>query len=258
MSTRPVAIVTGAAQGLGRAFAEALVAADHDVVLADERPEVIDVARIIGGLGVVVDVATTHDLERLVTTTLDTFGGIDTLVNNAGHWRRTLVTDSFDKALADWDFVMDTNLRAPLLLSRLCVPHLIRRGGGNIVHVSTYYVLPAKTLGTNSPETDLYNASKWALNGFTQAWALALAPHKVRVNALCMGATDTPMLRGLWNDEPPPDLVRTWLKPAEIAAQLVALIAEGPDGRTGENVGAWVGEPVVLGPRKPAHRKVTG
>jgi NAD(P)-dependent dehydrogenase (short-subunit alcohol dehydrogenase family) len=144
------------------------------------------------------------------------------------------------------------------LLSRLCVPHLIARGGGNIVHVSTYYVLPAKRPGTNSPDTDLYNASKWALNGFTQAWALALAPHRIRVNALCMGATDTPMLRGLWPDEPPAELAATWLQPAEVASQLIALLAEGSTGRTGENIGAWPGEPVVLGAPKPAHRKVTG
>lgn len=273
MSTRPVAIVTGAAQGLGRAFAEALVGAGHDVVLADEQPEVIEVARLIGARerakGVVADVANASDLERLVARTLDAFGGIDTLVNNAGRWRRTPVTDSFDKALADWDYLMDTNLRGPLLLSRLCVPHLIARGGGNIVHVSTYDVLPAKSPqrgaaaliespGTNSPETDLYNASKWALNGFTQAWALALAPHGIRVNALCMGATDTPMLRGSWTGKPPGEVARTWMQPAEIAGELIAMLAEGPNGRTGENVGAWVGEPVVLGPPKPAHRKVTG
>lgn len=254
------AIITGAAQGLGRAFAEALAAKGANVTLCDEQASVKDVAAAIGPrtIGLVADVSKRVDVERVIATAASTFGGIDILVNNAGRWRRTPVTDPFDKALGDWDYVMDTNLRGVLMLSRACVPHLIRRGGGDIVHVSTYYVLPAKSLGTNSAETDLYNASKWALNGFTQAWALALAPQKVRVNALCMGATDTPMLRGLWRGEPPPGFVETWMRPADIANQLVELLAEGTHGRTGENIGAWVGEPIELGPRKPAHRRITG
>lgn len=256
------AIVTGAAQGLGRAFAEALVRAGVDVTLCDVQASVPEVAAALPGpgkaVGIVADVSQEPDIRRLVDTALASFGRIDTLVNNAGRWRRSPVTDPFEKALADWDFIMDTNLRGLLLLSRACVPHIVAAGGGDVVHVSTYYVLPAKGPGTNSPETDLYNASKWALNGFTQAWARALADQKVRVNALCMGATDTPMLRGLWEGEPPVDFARTWMRPEQIAGQLVDLLAEGPDGRTGENVGAWVGEPVVLGPRMSPHRTVTG
>ncbi len=256
------AIVTGAAQGLGRAFAEALVRAGANVTLCDVQPSVVAVARSLGGpgeaLGLVADVAKDEDLGRIVEAALARFGRIDTLVNNAGVWRRTPVTDPFEKALADFDAMMGPNLRAPLLLSRACVPHLVAAGGGDIVHVSTYYVLPAKGPGTNSPDTDLYNASKWALNGFTQAWAQVLAPKRVRVNALCMGATDTPMLRGLWSGDPPADFARTWMKPEQIAQLLIDLLAEGPSGRTGENVGAWVGEPVALGPRKAAHRTITG
>lgn len=256
------AIVTGAAQGLGRAFAEALVRAGVNVTLCDAQPSAPEVAAELSGpgkaVGLVADVSRRADVQRLVDTALASFGRIDTLVNNAGRWRRTLVTDPFEKALADWDFIMDTNLRGLLLLSRACVPHLVDAGGGDIVNISTYYVLPAKSPGTNSPDTDLYNASKWALNGFTQAWARVLEPKRVRVNALCMGATDTPMLRGLWPGDPPADFARTWMKPEQLAQQLLDLLEEGPGGRTGENIGAWVGEPVVLGPRKPAHRTITG
>ena len=256
------AIVTGAAQGIGRAFAEGLVRAGANVTLCDVQASAPAVAAALAGpgkaVGIVADVSREADLGRLVDTALASFGRIDTLVNNAGRWRRTLVTDSLEKALEDWDFIMDTNLRGLLLLSRACVPHLVAAGGGDIVNVSTYYVLPAKSPGTNAPETDLYNASKWALNGFTEAWARVLAPKRVRVNALCMGATDTPMLRGLWPGDPPADFARTWMKPEQIARQLIDLLEEGPSGRTGENIGAWVGEPVELGPRRPAHRAVTG
>ena len=260
------AIVTGGATGLGRAFAEALVAEGVNVTLCDIRDDAPAVAEAMRGpgkaVGVVADVANLADIERLVHTAVATFGGIDTLINNAGRWRRTLVNDSFDTALADWDYIMNPNLRGLTLLSRACVPHIVasseQRGGGDIVNISTYYVLPAKSTGTNSPETDLYNASKWALNGFTQAWALTLAPHKIRVNALCMGATDTPMLRGLWDGDPPADFAKTWMQPAAIARQLIDLLCEGPNGRTGENVGAWVGVPIELGARKAPHRTVTG
>jgi NAD(P)-dependent dehydrogenase (short-subunit alcohol dehydrogenase family) len=245
-----------------RAFAEALARAGANVTLCDVQPGIVEVAKTLPGPGeahgLVADVAREADVLRLVDAALARFGRIDTLVNNAGRWRRTPVTSSFEQALGDWDEIMDTNLRGLLLLSRACVPQLVAAGGGDIVNISTYYVLPAKSSGTNSPETDLYNASKWALNGFTQAWSRVLAKDKVRVNALCMGATDTPMLRGLWDGDPPADFARTWMRPEQIAGQLVALLAEGPEGRTGENIGAWVGEPVALGPRKPAHRTITG
>ena len=93
------------------------------------------------------------------------------------------------------------------------------------------------------------------MNGFTQAWAQSLAEHDIRVNALCMGATDTPMLRGLFDGDPPANFAATWMQPEQIGQQLIDLLH---DGRTGENIGAWIGEPVELGPRKPAHRTVTG
>ena len=253
------AIVTGGATGLGRAFAERLAAEGADVTLCDIDAGAPDTAAAMKGpgsvQGLVADVSSLDDLRRVVDAACEASGGVDLLVNNAGRWRRTLVTDSYEKALDDWDFIMDTNFMGVLLLSRLCVPLMIERGGGDIVNISTYYVLPAKSTGTNAPETDLYNASKWALNGFTQAWANSLGEHDIRVNALCMGAVDTPMLRGLWDGDPPAEQVAAWMRPEQIAGQLIDLLR---DGRSGENIGAWVGEPVELGPRKPAHRTVTG
>ena len=253
------AIVTGGATGLGRAFVEALAGEGANVTFCDLLAECPDIAAEVPGpgkvQGMVADVSQLEDLQRLTAAAQNAFGGVDLLVNNAGQWRRTPVTDPYEKAVADWDFIMDTNLMGVLLLSRLCVPLMIEAGGGDIINISTYYVLPAKSPGTNSPDTDLYNASKWALNGFTQAWSRSLEEHNVRVNALCMGATDTAMLRGLWEGEPPAEQVATWMRPEQIAQQLLDLLA---DGRSGENIGAWVGEPVEVGPRKPAHRTVTG
>lgn len=256
------AIVTGGSTGLGRAFAKALTAEGADVTLCDIRDDAPDVAGNLGGAGraqgLVADVSNRADVERLVGSAVDAYGGVDLLVNNAGRWAPTPVTDPFEKAVSDWDQIMNTNLLGVLLCSRACVPLMIEHGGGDIVHVSTCYVLPARHGTTNSPGTDLYNASKWALNGFTQAWALALAEHHIRVNALAMGATDTEMLRDLFEGDPPADIAATWMEPDQIAGQLLDLLREGPEGRSGENIGAWTGVPIELGPIKAPHRAITG
>lgn len=257
------AIVTGAAQGLGLAFATALVREGAHVALCDVQPSIADVAAALAGpgkaIGVVADVAREADVVRLLESALASAGHLDLLVNNAARWRRTPVTAPFDAALADWDYVMGTNLRGLLLLSRASVPHLVAAGGGDIVHVSADDVLPARRAGANPPDADLYTASKWALNGFTQAWARALASKRVRVNALCVGPTDTPGWRAQQPSDPPAGRAQAaMLTPEAVAELLVELLLEGPSGRTGENVGVWPGEPPVLGPRKPAHRTITG
>ena len=255
-----VAIVTGAAQGLGRAFAVALAQAGMRVSVCDTRPVISELERELGSehcLARIADVGSRTAVEGLVADTIAAFGGIDLLVNNAGSWTPTPVGDPYDKVVTEFETIMNANLKGPLLCSRLCIPHLIARGGGNIINVSTYYVLPARSAGTNPATTDVYNASKWALNGFTQSWALALKEHRIRVNALCMGPTDTPMLRGLFEGSPAPDVVAGWMKAEEVAAQLLALLSEGPEGRTGENIGAWAGE-TALPPSPPPNRAVTG
>ncbi len=257
-----VAIVSGAAQGLGTAFTRALSEAGAEVIAFDVQDAIAGVAESIESatgnrvLGIKADVSKREDVEQVVATAVEAFGGLDVLINNAGSWRRTPVDSSWEQALEDWHFIMDTNLKGLLMLSRACVPHLQARGGGDIVNISTYYVLPAKSEGTNSPETDLYNASKWAINGFTDAWSKYLAKDNIRVNGMCMGATDTPMLRGLFPDgELPAEMAGTVMQPAQIARQMIDLIA---DGRSGQNIGAWVGEPIVIPPHPADNRLVSG
>jgi NAD(P)-dependent dehydrogenase (short-subunit alcohol dehydrogenase family) len=255
-----VAIVSGAAQGLGEAFARRLAQEGATVLAFDVQDRIGAVADRIaaetGGkvVGMQADVSKRADVEKVVARAVE-LGGIDILVNNAGTWKKTPVDSSWEQAVADWDFIMDTNFKGVLMLTRASVPHMKARGG-DIVNISTYYVLPARSDGTNSPDTDLYNASKWALNGFTDSWAKALAEFNIRVNALCMGATDTPMLRGLFPDRQlPPDMAKVVMKPEQIAQQMIDLFK---DGRTGENIGAWVGYPVELGPRKAPHKRISG
>ena len=247
-----VAIVSGAAQGLGLAFAEKLVQEGFVVLGFDVKDSV---QSIPGIHGIVADVSLREDVERVVSAAA-ALGGIKVLVNNAGTWKKTPVDSDWTTALADWDFIMDTNLKGVLMLSRLVVPHLQKSGGGHIINLSSYYVLPAKSDGTNPPDTDLYNASKWALNGFTDAWAKYLEKDGIKVNGMCMGAVDTPMLRGLFPDnELPPGLAENVMSAETIAQQMVDIMESG---RSGENFGAWVGEPVGLGDVPPLHKQITG
>ncbi|MCP5182188.1 MAG: SDR family oxidoreductase [Pseudomonadales bacterium] len=251
-----VAIVSGAAQGLGEAFTRRLAAEGATVVAFDTQASVESLFSGESNIHALrADVSKREDVERVVAAAA-ALGGVHILVNNAGRWKKSPVTDSWDKALADWDEIMDTNLKGVMLLSRACVPLIRAAGGGDIVNISTYYVLPARSDGTNPPDTDLYAASKWALNGFTDAWAKYLAKDNIRVNGLCMGATDTPMLRGLFADgQLPPEMAKTVMSAEAIAGLMIELFR---DGRTGENIGAWVGSPVTLGPRKAAHERISG
>ena len=246
-----VAIVSGAAQGLGRAFAERLVAEGCLVLAFDVKREVHSIK---GGTTIVADVSVREDVEQVVEQAA-ALGQIGVLVNNAGTWKRTRIDSSWEQALADWDLIMDTNLKGVLMLSRAAVPYM-QKNGGFIINVSSYYVLPAKSDRTNPPDTDLYNASKWALNGFTDAWAKYLEKDNIKVNGLCMGATDTPMFRGLFSDNQLPEgLVETVMHGPDIAQQMIDVINSG---RTGENFGAWVGEQLKLGKEPLEHKKITG
>ena len=261
-----VAIVTGGAMGIGRACVETLAAEGASVVTSDVRPlveEVADEVTARGGgevVGLVADVSEPEDVYATVDLGTERFGGIDILVNNAAVWGDHTVHDPRSKTQREYESIMGTNLRGCFLFGRAVMPSMIARGGGDIVNMSTYYVVPPKPLmprtaeelaivGERPPFTDLYSASKFALTGLTQAWAGALREHGVRVNAICMGETDTPMLRAYWQGRPFPYRVETWIRPEQIAGLVLDLLREGPEGRTGENIGAWVGVPVELPPR---------
>jgi NAD(P)-dependent dehydrogenase (short-subunit alcohol dehydrogenase family) len=265
-----VAIVTGAAVGIGNAFARALAAEGAHLSLCDVREEVHGLAREIGGrtLAATADVSRPEDVLRVVDATQRGLGGIDVLVNNAGVWAASLPTDDLDKTLRDYDFLVGTNLKGSFLFGRAVIPRMIAQGrGGDIVNVCTDHVqtcgspwelshddapscpfqaiAPRPTGG--GPGMDLYDASKWGQLGLTFAWAQALAPHRIRVNALCMGATDSYMLRSFHGHNPAPEEVARWMKPADIARLMLDLVR---DGRTGDYIGAAVGHPIVLPPRR--------
>jgi 3-oxoacyl-[acyl-carrier protein] reductase len=258
------AIVTGAAQGLGHAFLVALADAGAAVAACDIDPAItaVDAASWTA----VADVSDPGAVRAFVDRAAERLGGIDIVVNNAGIVRQTLpVSDSWEKAIDDYDAVMGANVRGCFLIGRAAIPHLVIRGG-DIVNITTDHIHTCgfpeavdhsdapgcRWAGTRrpplgNPTFDLYDASKWALNGLTNVWARALREHRVRVNSFGMGATDTPMLRAHLERKgvpAPPNLMSA----ERVAEILVELIAEGPDGRTGDSVQLWPDHPQVLPP----------
>lgn len=264
------ALVTGAARGLGAAFATALAEAGASVVLTDVDDDVVGVARDLRSRGgdvhsAIVDVGDPRAVGVGVTSAAETMGGLDIVINNAAVVRPTdPVHDDADTALDDFQVSSDVNLRGPFLVGRAAIPHLVEADAADIVNITTDHVANCghpvahphddasdcpwanerRPLG-GGVAFDVYDATKWGLHGLTHAWARRLAEHRVRVNLFGMGATDTPMLRGFLGDRPPQPGT---MDPGEVADVLVALLAEGPDGRTGDNVQLWVGHPLQLPP----------
>ena len=237
-----IALITGAARGLGRALAEGLAAAGFEIVVCDTDPAIDEVE----GLTFRADVSKPADVRAVVDGALQEHGRIDVLVNNAGIARGTRAGGDWERGLQDYDEVVGTNLHGAFLFGRAVAPGMIDRKTGHIVNVSTDHVYPTPGVRVwGHGGMDLYNASKWALNGLTLDWATTLGRYGIRVNGLCLGATDTPMLRdfaGAVSEE----VTATWIKPEQICDLLLELLAEGPEGRSGHNVGCWVGRPLSL------------
>jgi NAD(P)-dependent dehydrogenase (short-subunit alcohol dehydrogenase family) len=264
-------IVTGAADGMGRAFALALADAGADVAICDVKPKLQDVGRELERRGVAcwvqqTDLRDASAVRAFVDNAAGHLGGIDIVVNNAGTYRQTSpVEDDWEKSLDDFHFMADVNYRGTYLVGRASMPHLVKHGG-DLINVTTDHVhtcgypeavdhhdapdcrwasIRRPPLG--GPRYDVYDSSKWAVRGLTHVWAAALAEHGVRVNSFGMGATDTPMIRAhlaAKGAQPPANLMR----PEQVAAVLVELILEGPQGRTGDSVELWAGHPCVLPP----------
>jgi NAD(P)-dependent dehydrogenase (short-subunit alcohol dehydrogenase family) len=267
-----VALVTGTAVGLGNAFARALAAEGALLSVCDVRDEVTELSRAIGKpvLAMKADVSKAEDVRRVVDTTKRELGRIDVLVNNAGGWAASLPTDSLEKSIKDYDYLVGTNLKGVFMFGRAVIPIMIEQGGGDIVNICTDHVQtcgspwelshddapncpwagkPPRPTG-GGPGMDLYDASKWAHLGLTFAWAQALETYHIRVNALCMGATDSHMLRSFHNLNPesfPPEEVALWMKAEDVARLMIDLIR---DGRTGDSIGIAMGHPIVLPPRR--------
>ena len=234
-----VAIVTGAGRGIGRAIAEAYLRAGARVTAtaARERGEVESLATETGAQGVlpmIADVTDQGDCERVVAETVERFGRVDVLVNNAGRGMK-YVSESFLSEPArfwetdpeTWRMVIDTNVNGPFLMARAVVPRMLAEGSGSIVNVSMNYET-MKRLGF-SP----YGPSKAALESESMVWAQDLEGTGVRVNVLLPGgATETGMIpAGL-----PEGARRGLLRPEVVAGPAVYLASDGSRHLTGHRI----------------------
>jgi NAD(P)-dependent dehydrogenase (short-subunit alcohol dehydrogenase family) len=195
-----VAIVSGAAQGIGRAVAEALAAHGAKVALIDVKAEQSqDAARGIvdrGGqaIALTTDVADRTQVREMVDRVVATFGTVDILVNDAGVLRNTPIHDMPE---TEWDLVMDVCLKGAFLCSQAVLPIMQAKGYGKIVNISSLAARSTSVLGGAA-----YTSAKAGLLGFSRHLAREAAPYGINVNAICPGATDTPMTRsGAANQE---------------------------------------------------------
>ena len=183
-----VALITGAARGMGAATARLFVAEGAKVVLGDVLPEVKETAELLGGdtVALILDVTDETAWHDAVAETEQVFGRLDVLVNNAGVLR---INELGNTSTEEYRLVMDVNAMGVFLGMREAAPAMKRAGGGAIVNVSS-----VEGLGGNRFLVP-YTASKFAVRGMTKAAAIELAADHIRVNSVHPGGIDTPMVR---------------------------------------------------------------
>lgn len=190
-----VAIVTGSGRGIGRAIALELAEAGAKVVVnyagrADKAEETVEMIREAGGecLAVQADVSQTVDVDRLIKTTLDHFGKINILVNNAGITRDSLLLRMKE---ADWDAVLATNLKGVFLCTKAVSKGMLKQRSGVIVNISSVVGLSGNAGQAN------YAAAKAGIIGFSKSIAKEFASRGIRVNAVAPGYISTDMTENL-------------------------------------------------------------
>ncbi len=231
------ALVTGANQGLGRAFAQAMAEAGADVVVIGRHEDLnqdaaSEIAHLTGrrttvGTG---DVTNPEDVRRIVDDALSAHDRIDILVNNAGICFHRPALDVPDDEFAA---VFDVNVTGIWRMSKAVAPSMIEAGGGSIVNVGSI-----SAMIVNRPQWQpAYNASKAAVHQLTKSLAAEWAPHNIRVNAIApgyvkteMSPVDEPQFRQHWIDDVP---MRRYATPEEIAPSVVYLASDAASFTTG-------------------------
>ncbi|MFW6169961.1 MAG: 3-ketoacyl-ACP reductase [Planctomycetota bacterium] len=237
MTSRPVAIVTGASRGIGRSIAAALGTAGYAVAVnfsrsAEAAQQVVDEIEQGGGesLPVKASVAKAPDRQRLIEETIQRFGRLDLLVNNAGITSQGR-KDVLEATEESWDVVFDTNLKGPFFLSQLAAHQMIKSQNegttqrGTIVNISS---ISAFAVSTNRAD---YCMTKAAMRMMTLLFATRLAEQQIRVYEICPGIVATDMTAPVTEkydrliaDGLTP--IRRWGQPDDVAKAVLALAGE--------------------------------
>lgn len=215
-----VAIVTGAGRGLGAQICRSLAEAGMNVAAADicMEPAERTAAAVRNGsqaMAVALDVGDEKEAERAVWRTLDRFGRLDALINNAGTDRTVPVEEM---TFEEWDRILRTNLRGPFVMAKTVFPVLKNQGGGYIVNIAS---TAAKRAWANA---SAYHASKWGLLGLSHALHVEGRPAGVKVTAVICGGMKTPFLLDRF-----PDLDPNLLQDPKNVADTVRFVLSQPE-----------------------------
>lgn len=235
-----VAIITGGGRGMGRAHCRLLACEGAVVVccdkLGDNARAVAEEVRSAGGQAeaFALDITQGPAVRQMVQDVMDRYGRIDVLVNNAGY---DAIKPFVDTTEADWDFLIDLNLKGHLHVTHAVLPHMIARNGGKIVFISS----DAARVGSTGEA--VYAAAKAGLLGFTKTLAREVARHDIRVNCICPGVTNTPQLQRNLEDPTIGKIVRAIEKkvplkrfgePEEIANAVLFFVSDQSSFVTGQ------------------------
>lgn len=226
-------LITGGSQGLGRELALAFaregaaalsLVARHAHAFESVRDEVRKIAPGTKVVAIEADVSKPKDIERLIATTLDAFGGrLDVLVNNASTIGPSPMPYLLDYPVEDFRNVLDTNLIGPFLITKAALPAMIENGG-SIINVTS------DAGSTGYPGWGAYGISKFGLEGMSETWASELEETEVRVNWVDPGNMNTAMHRAAEPEEDPSE----WANPAEATEVFVFLASDESKSVTGK------------------------
>lgn len=235
-----VAVVTGAALGIGRATAVAFAREGAKVAIVDVAEDQGEAAaREAGETGgeaalIRADVSSEEDVSGFVGDVLERWGRLDILVNNAGTY---VQGDATETSAADWERVLAVNLSGPFLCTKYAVPAMIESGGGVIVNIAS----EAGLVGIAGQVA--YNVSKGGVIALTRSCAVDLSGRGIRVNSVCPGTTDTPLVQQAVNRADDPAQARKYLEevrplnrlgtPEEIASAILYLASDDAAYATG-------------------------
>jgi len=191
-----VAIITGGSRGIGFAIAKIFVENGANVIITSKDPKRLEnaVSQLSNTIGIIADIRDENDVKKVVEQTIEKFGKLDILINNAGIFPQIKQLHEIDES--EWNDVLNVNLTGQFRFTKMAIPYL-QKTSGSIINISSDAGLKAYQ-GFNA---DAYSAAKAGLIILTKCWALEYAKNKIRVNCICPGVVDTDMTKPFMKTE---------------------------------------------------------